>query len=178
MPARVRPMLLYGYGNPSRGDDGLGPALVAALEAYGLADLDLDANFQLSLEDAQAITGYRTVIFADAAAQGPGPFTFERITASEDAAIGWTSHSVKPQQVVTLASRLFHCEVDAYALAIRGHVFGDFCEELSKEAQANLSQALAFVRELATRRDPIVSPLAYPLAVPPAIEATNRKAQP
>ena len=44
-------ILFYGYGNPGRGDDGLGPALVAALESLISTGLDCESAYQLSVEE-------------------------------------------------------------------------------------------------------------------------------
>jgi hydrogenase maturation protease len=139
-------ILLFGYGNPGRGDDGLGPALAAAIEEMGIDDVVVDANYQLNLEDASEIGGYSAVVFADAAAQGPSPFWFSRIDASAIDHVGWTSHSVSPAQVVALARDLFESQVPAYTLGIRGYDFGELDESLSGGAQENLAKAIAFVR--------------------------------
>jgi hypothetical protein len=54
----VAPLLVLAVGNPSRGDDALGPALLdalAALAAQGadrLGDIELLSDFQLQIEHA------------------------------------------------------------------------------------------------------------------------------
>ena len=175
----IAPILLLGYGNPSRGDDGLGPALIAAIEKYSLEGVTVDANFQLSLEDAKTITEYGTVIFADASTKCQSPFTFEKIDETGNSAIGWTSHSIKPRQVVTLANDLFHCRMEAYELAIRGYEFGDFCEELSSEAKTNLSQALDFIRRVVSKRNATLPASDSPIsAAGTTLGSMNRKAKP
>jgi hydrogenase maturation protease len=146
-------ILLYGYGNPGRGDDGLGPALAAAVEELALPGIEVDANYQLTVEDAAALGGHAAVVFADAAVDGPSPFWFSRIDASGTGRLGWTSHSVSPVEVVALARDLFGSTVDAYTLGIRGYAFGELDEGLSAQAKENLAKAVAFVRTaLAERR--------------------------
>ncbi len=139
-------VLLYGYGNPGRGDDGLGPALAAAIEAMAMPGIDVDANYQLTVEDAAEMGRYAAVVFADAATEGPSPFWFSRIDDSSIGRLGWTSHSVSPVQVVALARDLFGSKVAAYALGIRGYAFGELDEGLSAPAKDNLGQAVAFAR--------------------------------
>jgi hydrogenase maturation protease len=139
-------ILLYGYGNPGRGDDGLGPALAAAIEAMAMPGIDVDANYQLTVEDAAEMGRYAAVVFADAATEGPSPFWFSRIDDSGIGRLGWTSHSVSPVQVVALARDLFGSKVAAYALGIRGYAFDDLDEGLSAPAKDNLGQAVAFAR--------------------------------
>ena len=51
-------ILVYGYGNPGRGDDGLGPAFVEALELLGATDLDCESDYQLAIEDAASLAKY------------------------------------------------------------------------------------------------------------------------
>jgi hydrogenase maturation protease len=146
-------VLVYGYGNPGRGDDGLGPALAAALEALRLPDTVVDANYQLTVEDAADISGYEAVLFADAATQGPDPFFFSRIDDSGIERVGWTSHSVSPEQVVALARDMFGSQVAAFTLGIRGYEFGELDEGLSARARVNLSEAIAFATKALVERE-------------------------
>jgi hydrogenase maturation protease len=139
-------ILLYGCGNPGRGDDGLGPALASAIEALEMAGVTVDANYQLTVEDAAELGRYATVIFADAAVCGPSPFSFSRVDDSSGGHVGWTSHSVTPVQVVALARDLFGHRVDAYILGIRGYEFGELDEILSSDAKENLAAAIAFAK--------------------------------
>jgi Ni,Fe-hydrogenase maturation factor len=68
--APVAPLLVLAVGNPSRGDDALGPRLLDALHAAG-ADLDgqveLLGDFQLQIEHVLDLRGRRAVLFVDAA---------------------------------------------------------------------------------------------------------------
>jgi len=146
MNGQADSILLYGYGNPGRGDDGLGPALAAAVEELGLPGIDVDANYQLTVEDAAVLGDYGTVIFADASLEGPEPFWFSRVDAAGTGRLGFTSHSVSPTQVVALARDMFGCRVPAYTLGIRGYTFGELDEGLSAQARENLGKAIAFVR--------------------------------
>jgi hydrogenase maturation protease len=159
-------VLLYGYGNPGRGDDGLGPALAEAIEELALPGISVDANYQLTVEDAADMGQYQAVVFADAATEGPSPFWFSRIDDSGVGRLGWTSHSVSPVQVVALARDLFGSKVAAYALGIRGYAFGELDEGLSSPARDNLAQAVAFARKaLADRHfEQYVQEFGYPAA--------------
>ena len=77
MNERRETVLLLGYGNPGRLDDGLGPALAARVEALALPGVTVQADYQLCLEDAEAAARHDVVIFADAAASGAEPFSFQ-----------------------------------------------------------------------------------------------------
>lgn len=146
MSNRDTRVLLIGYGNPGRLDDGLGPALAAALEERGLAGVTVDADYQLTIEDAAAVAGHDVVVFADADAAGPEPFSFRRI--EPEPALGFSSHSVEPKEVLALAQELFGAQTQGYLLGIRGYAFNGFGESLSEKAQTNLASALRFLEPL------------------------------
>jgi hydrogenase maturation protease len=144
-------LLVYGYGNPGRGDDGLGPALAAALEGLNHPSVTVESNYQLSVEDAAQLAEHDAVIFVDADVSGPEPFRFERVKPVK--AFSFTSHSVAPGALLALTDELFGKSVDGYLLGIRGYEFNDFKESLSDRARENLGEALTFVtRALEERR--------------------------
>lgn len=159
MNSLTQRILLYGFGNPARGDDGLGPALASAIEELGIPDIAVDANYQLTVEDAAEIAGYDAVVFADAATHGPAPFWFSRVddtvikrVGNTVGSLGWTSHSVSAAQVVALARDLFASKVAAYALGIRGYEFGALDEAFSSRAIENLTCAVTFARKALIER--------------------------
>ena len=150
MVSRVR-ILVLGYGNPGRRDDGLGPACAAELEKLGLPDVTVDSDYQLTVEDADALARHDVVVFIDAAVDGPEPFAFRRIEPGP--AVVFSSHSATPEGVLTLTDELFHEQPDAYVLGIRGYEFNEFGEALSERARANLAAALAFITPVLRARD-------------------------
>lgn len=141
----LKGVLVIGYGNPGRRDDGLGPALVEALEASGLPGVDTDATYQLNIEDGAAIAAYRKVIFVDASVDAAEPFEWRRITAAPE--IAFSSHAVSPEAVLAVCEEHFHSSPEAWVLAIRGYDF-EFAEGLSPQARENCNEALDFVKTL------------------------------
>lgn len=140
-----RKVLVIGYGNPGRRDDGLGPTAAAAIEKMRLRDVTVDSDYQLTVEDAHAVARCDVAVFVDADASGPEPFSFRRIAPSDYAS--FSSHSVEPDVVLGLARSLFKAEPDGYVLGIRGYEFNEFGEALSKGARENLDEAVRFLRE-------------------------------
>lgn len=140
--------LLIGYGNPGRLDDGLGPALAAHFERLALPGLTVEADYQLTVEDAALVAEHDVAIFADAAVAGPAPFELRRIDPQAEEALTFSTHSVSPAGVLALARTLFHAETAAYTLAIRGYRFDEFGEELSEQARANLTAAVDFLQRV------------------------------
>ena len=141
-------VLLVGFGNPGRLDDGLGPALADAVDAMDLPGLTVDADYQLTVEDAAEAAKYDIVVFADADTAGPEPFWVRRIRGDDDQCMSFSSHSVRPTGVLALAKRLFNAEPQAYLLGVRGYEFNAFGEGLSAQARANLAEAITYVRDV------------------------------
>lgn len=140
-----RPGLVIGYGNPGRGDDGIGPRLVELLEERdwpGAGRVDLVAAFQLAPEHAADVAAHAWVVFADAAADGPAPFSVRRLAASAGAA--FTTHVVAPGAVLALAEAGFASRAAAWLLSVRGHRFGAG-ETLSRRAAENLEAAVEWL---------------------------------
>lgn len=139
--ARVR-TLLIGYGNPGRGDDGLGPAFAETIASAGLPMLSVEIDYQLTVDHAPLIALQDRVVFADAAMGLGKPFRFEALEAGAPAALG--SHSVTPAGVLTLARDLFGRAPTAFLLGISGSEFNEVKEGLTDTARANLSLAADF----------------------------------
>lgn len=134
------PVLVFGWGNPSRGDDALGPLFVDAVEAMQLPGVECLTDFQLQVEHALDLKGRQRVLFVDASADAAAPFTFERIEPARDAS--FTTHAVSPQAIL----QVFR-EVEAeppppcWLLAIRGDAW-ELGTMLSESARQNLLEAL------------------------------------
>lgn len=137
-------ILLIGYGNPGRLDDGLGPALAAAAEAWELPHVTVDSDYQLTVEDAAEIAAHDIVVLADASVNGREPFFVEAVVPVP--AQSFSSHSVEPGPLLHMAQSLFDGKTRGYILGIRGYEFNEFGERLSPRAQDNLRQALDFLR--------------------------------
>lgn len=138
------PILVIGIGNPSRGDDALGPLAVERLRALDLPGVELLTDFQLQVEYALDLQGRAEVIFVDAAASGPAPYAFAPVTAAADASV--SSHALSPAALLHACQQLDVPPPPAYVLAIRGDAF-ELGEDLSAAAAANLEAALAWLAE-------------------------------
>ncbi len=142
------PRLVIGIGNPSRGDDALGPACIDGLEALAPPRTELLTDFQLQVEYLLDLAGRREVIFVDAAAGGPAPFRFAPVAASDRP--GCSTHAVPPADVLAAYRRHYGTPPPAsHVLAIRGYHF-DLGAPLSAAAAANLEAALAFLSQRLT----------------------------
>ncbi len=136
-------ILLIGYGNPARADDGLGPALAARIGKASIKRLTVDADYQLTIENSCEIAKYDIVIFADASVDQKEPFFFREILPESPMSI--STHSVSPGAVLHFARMIFNAETKAYVLGIRGYEFNVFDERLSEGAESNLEAAFKFI---------------------------------
>jgi hydrogenase maturation protease len=136
-------ILLIGYGNPGRLDDGLGPAFARAIEDLELPDVEVEADYQLTVENAAEVARFGAVVFADADTAGPEPFWVKAIQGGSSQ-VSFSSHSISPEGVLALARDLFHATPRAYLLGIRGYEFNEFGERLSDQAKENLHAAIEY----------------------------------
>jgi hydrogenase maturation protease len=141
-----RKILLIGFGNPARADDGLGPALAEKIELKNISGVTVEADYQLTIEDSAQVAQHDIVIFADASVNCSEPFSFEPLTAKESGS--FSSHSVEPAEVMALAESLFDSKAKGFVLGIRGYKFNSFSEGLTDKAKANLQKAVDFVEGL------------------------------
>lgn len=131
-------VLVIGIGNPSRGDDALGPYLIERLETLDLPGVELLTDFQLQVEYALDLQGRREVVFVDAAAAGPEPWGFAPVAPARDTS--YSSHELSPAAVLHAYEKLFGPAPSARLLTIRGYEFG-LGTPLSPAAEANLDAA-------------------------------------
>ncbi|MCD4831173.1 MAG: hydrogenase maturation protease [Anaerohalosphaeraceae bacterium] len=151
MKASQPKILLLGYGNPGRLDDGLGPELAERIEKKNLPNVTVDADYQLMVEDAAVIAENDIVIFADAAVDGDGPFYFKPVIGKNE--MSFSSHSAEPEQLVALAEKLFGAKTKCYILGIRGYEFNEFGQRLCDRAKTNLEKADEFITRAITEND-------------------------
>ncbi|HEX9082212.1 MAG TPA: hydrogenase maturation protease [Holophagaceae bacterium] len=142
--------VLFGYGNPSRGDDALGPRLLDRAEAWLAERPELEvatvADFQLQIEHALDLKERDLALFLDADASCPGPFAFSAVVPARDDS--FTTHELSPGAVLQVYRQVEELPPPpAYVLSIRGERF-DLGEALSPEAERHLELAWAFLRGL------------------------------
>ena len=146
-PKRI---LIYAYGNPGRQDDGLGNCFVEALEPW-LAEKGLnprvrtESNYQLNIEDADAIAEQDIAVFVDASVEEIEDIHFGPVEASEGKS-EFTMHAASPAYVLALCQKIYNKFPETYLLQIRGYEW-EFKEGLSSQAKKNLALALEFLKE-------------------------------
>ena len=148
-------VLVLAWGNPSRGDDALGPELAARLEASGAAAgvAEILTDFQLQPEHATDLDGRTLVLFVDASTSCPPPFAFSRVAAVRDAS--FSSHAMSPAALLAAYEVVFgRAAPPAYVLAIRGDCF-ELGEPIGEGPRQSLDAAAAFALRLLGEPDPM-----------------------
>lgn len=136
------PVLVFGWGNPSRGDDALGPLFIEALEALALPGVECLTDFQLQVEHAIDLQERQRVLFVDASLTAPAPFSVAPIEADKDPS--FTTHAMSPQAVLHVYGELNDTPPPpAWLLAIRGEKY-ELGEPLTATAREHLRAALAW----------------------------------
>ena len=164
MPENV---LLAGFGNTYRRDDGLGFTIVNALRRrLGRPVLDpLDDGFddlghavdtvvlhQLVPELAETVAGYDLVIFVDAHV-GSVPEEIRVMPLDVVFETPLVSHQFRPETVLALAQQMYDRAPEGILLSVRGYDF-EFGEGLSEPAAALVPEALARIEALIEARLP------------------------
>jgi hydrogenase maturation protease len=143
--------LILTYGNPSRGDDALGPAMFEMLEAYKLDTTDLEhidllTDFQLQIEHAIDLIDRRYIIFVDASISCLEPFECQPLLAEKDDS--FTTHAMSPSSVLAVYKQIRQCDPPpAWLLTIRAYEFG-LGKSMSEQAKANLQKAFRYIVEM------------------------------
>jgi hydrogenase maturation protease len=135
------PILVFGWGNPSRGDDALGPLFIERIEAMKLPGVECLTDFQLQVEHALDLRGRQRVLFVDASTD-TATIAATRIEPSRDTT--FTSHAMSAQSVMqTYVDIEKAAPPPCWLLAIGGSAY-ELGEPLSKDAAINLESALAW----------------------------------
>lgn len=142
-------ILIYGYGNPGRQDDGLGNAFVEQMEQWvkdqGLDGFFFDSNYQLNIEDAAEVADKDLVIFADASTEEIENYMLTPVNASTK--VAFTTHAASPGYIVDLCKQLYNRTPATYLMHIKGYEWA-FREGICDKALANMEMALEHIKPL------------------------------
>jgi hydrogenase maturation protease len=132
-------LLVIGYGNELRGDDGVGPRVAETVASWELKGVQTIACPLLTPELADALSQARVAVFVDAAVNGPEKVQLRKVQPSESSQI--MAHAANPPTMLALARDVFGQAPEAWMLTIPVSKFG-FTQELSLNAQSGIAAAL------------------------------------
>ncbi len=141
-------ILVYGYGNPGRQDDGLGNMLVDRMREWAkkndLKDISFDSNYQLNIEDAHEIMDKDIAIFVDATMENVDSFCVTKVNEIRN--VSFTTHAASPGYIYGLCKKLFGKVPHTYLMHIKGYKW-EFQEEATDKALQNLEEAFDYLKQ-------------------------------
>ena len=138
-------LVVFGWGNELRGDDGLGPALLGRIEALELRDVETVEDYQLQIEHALDLEGADLALFVDASREGPAPFAFLEVFPRSETTP--STHALSPRALLDIHGRLRGVPPPSFVLGVRGESF-DLGGGLSAAGAERLEAAWEFVQAL------------------------------
>jgi len=143
----VKPVLVFGYGNLSRGDDALGPLLLETIENnINLKDIEIQTDFQLQIEHALDLENRHLVLFIDASVSCENAFEFYELAPARDNS--YSTHAMSPAAVLAVYQEIKkQMPPPCFLLSIKGESF-ELGEGLSINAKIHLGQAYRFTGQL------------------------------
>lgn len=144
---KSQPVLIFGYGNLSRGDDALGPLLLQYIENTIKPDaIEILTDFQLQVEHALDLADRKLVLFVDASVSCIGAYDFIELSPARDNS--YTTHAMSPAAVLAVFQSIKkQMPPPCFLISIKGEQF-ELGEDLSANAKDNLKQASQFALQL------------------------------
>jgi hydrogenase maturation protease len=142
-------LLVIGYGNTLRADDGVGPKVAEAIETLGLPRVSTLSCALLAPELAEPVSRAARVVFVDAAVDAPREVQLRKLTPAGTSQL--MAHSASPATLLAMARDVFGHAPEGWLLTIPVEEMG-IGEELSAFAREGLKAATEAIRKLAAER--------------------------
>ncbi len=143
-----RKALIVGYGNPLRGDDGVGQAAARALaQEATVSGAEVIGCHQLLPELAESLAAVDLVVFVDAEAGiQPGSVVVTPVQSAPALSSGLVHH-VDPGALLLLSQKLYGRSPEAFLVTVGASSLA-LGEGLSETVAAALPKVIATVRQL------------------------------
>jgi hydrogenase maturation protease len=141
--------LIIGYGNPLRGDDGIGQVVAQHLTKPAIDDAEVVVCHQLTPELAGRLATVDMVVFidAEAGATPPGSVTVSEVPHGGSALPSALAHRVDPAALLFMSQKLYGRSPQAFLVSVAARSFA-FGEGLSDSVAAALPEISLTVRRL------------------------------
>jgi len=139
-------ILVIGYGNPLRGDDGIGPCVAEAIATMNYPAVRVRSVVQLVPELAADLAEAGVIIFVDARIDS-GHSAVELVPLADEAIGDWETHNADPRVLLALTRAVYGRAPEAWWLTVPGREF-DLGEGLSAAAEEGARQGIARIRKL------------------------------
>lgn len=146
----MRPdIVIFCCGNPSRGDDAIGPVIFERLMTHG-GNFDAVCDYQLQIEHALDLADRECAIFVDAAIGIEADFEMKQIFPARDAS--YSTHALSPGALLDVCERVVAKQApQAYLLGVKGVSF-ELSDPLSPCARDNLEASWIFLMDFLTSK--------------------------
>jgi hydrogenase maturation protease len=144
----LQPILVIGYGNSLRSDDGFGPLAAHLVEERALPGLEAVISHQLNPELAASLAEVAFAVFLDAIEGAePGILTVAAVEHCKLAPSA-TAHHFEPGTLLALAKAVYGKSPEAVLITATARSF-EHGEEMSPEVRQAAAQAAEAVASLA-----------------------------
>lgn len=133
-------ILVIGYGNQLRRDDGIGPFVADSLAGTNLPGVRVLVSMQLLPELAVDLVAARLVVFVDASMESSEIGVEVRRLTPEDAT-EWSTHHTNPSTLLALSRAVYGRTPEAWWVKVFGQEF-DYRQGLSRAAKENARRAI------------------------------------
>jgi hydrogenase maturation protease len=138
-------LLVVGFGNTLRCDDGVGPRVAESVELLGLPGVLTLSCHQLTPELAYPVSMAGNVVFVDAAVDEPGTLAMKKLEPNRSSLV--LEHAPNPRTLLALSRDAYGRSPDAWMITVPAEVLG-FGEELSPVAKRGVKKAVQAVQGL------------------------------
>ena len=152
----LKPVLVFAYGNISRGDDALAPLLLERIKQSNISQiaghpLNFLTEYQIQIEHVTDMLGCERILLIDADQLITSDYSFYTVQAQLETS--YTTHGMTPSTLLHTFKQVYHKPAPVTSmLAIRGSSF-KLGQGLSKQAENNLTQAENFLNRLLSHSD-------------------------
>ena len=142
-------LIVFAWGNESRGDDGIGPLLARRLLGLGLPALVVVEDHQLNIEHVTDFVDDTPLLFIDASVSIESGIMLEQIEASGDG--NFSTHAISPRALLNVYREATgNIPPPAFLLHVAGESFG-LGERLGDTGAVAAETAWAFLENLLER---------------------------
>lgn len=142
-------LLVIGYGNELRSDDGVGPKVAAAIGELNLPGVRVIACHQLMPELAETVSRFERIIFVDASVDEPREVRFRELEPATSSQL--LAHAADPRTLLAMARDLFGRSPKAWWLTIPIESM-EFGEDLTPLARRGCQEAVERIQRLGDGR--------------------------
>ena len=140
-------LLIIGYGNTLRGDDGVGQLIAHRLEAIlGSNGILIIACHQLTPELVETISRADEVVFVDVTEDGQAG-DIRSFALQPETAAGAFTHNISPSALLAASANLYGVCPRGQVISISGTHF-DYGETLSLPVEKAIPQAVSLIRQM------------------------------